>query len=196
MVEYDVEGYAQAAWEVYYETYIKRFTNRPPRVGNAPRTNKLYKAFIRIANICLGHNFDVRDYISFCFDHIEKNRLYITPNDFTKLEFIEGYEKIRSKNNLNHVEQDYRDQIKMLARYVQQVETYANEKQVLKCINNPFYAWFRIFYMQTLDDDLIKYYGKSAYNELRSDRLLREFIRKIRPDSLKQFEALFGIFGD
>ena len=192
----DVEGCAQTAWEAYYEEYVRRFTNRPPRIGNAPRTNKLYKAFIRIANICIGHEFDVRDYIVFCFEHIEKDRLYITPNDFIKLNFIDEYKKMYSRDNSNHIEQDYKGQIKMLARYIQQIDTYSNEKEVLISANNPFYAWFRIFYMQTLDDTLVKYYGKSAYNELRSDRMLREFVRKIRPDSLKQFEALFGIFGD
>ena len=196
-MEPDIEGLSQAAWEAYYTTYVNRFSSRPPRIGNTPRTNKLYKAFVNIAKVCIDNKFDVRDYIVFCFERSQKQRIYITPNDFNNKTLVSQYSHfLKSNNSTSRVELDFRDQINRLARYIQLVEIYSNEKEILLCVNNPFYAWFRIFYGQVLDDELIKYYGKAAYTELHANKALRDYIRKIRPESLKAFEALFGIFGD
>lgn len=188
----DFQGMLQAACDAYCTMYYNKY-------GTHPSTGKdcTHKAYKTIVKLCLDHGIEINDYIATCFYLVEKERRYITPADFAKLDFIDRYEAHRKRSKPTLAEYDYEEQRKSLHVLLTVSKAlYPTEESALINVGTPFASWFRVLYPATFNEKLFKYYGQLAWKDLQADKALRVFLRKIRGAQVAELEKRIAYFGD
>lgn len=187
------DGLAHAAWEAYCQEYITRFWRRPPHVSRAPNGKPIYRAFDKIAATCTRNEFDVYDYIKTCFDTVEKNSNYITPNDFIGEPYIQRHKQYL-KTHKNHSSSEFAfllDRLLQIAK-VKKI----NELELVQSAAYNFPAWFRIFATAEMNPELWQWYGQPAWNQLRLNTQMRRLLKSVNADLFNALEEQYGRFGD
>lgn len=188
-----LDGLAHAAWEAYCQEFITRFRRRPLHVGKPPNGKPIYRAFDKIAALCVHNEFDVYDYIKTCFDTTGKNSTYMSPNEFIGEPFITNHKKYL-KCNSDHSHLSFAFQLAKLQ------EIASNKSMdvldLLSSVAYDFTSWFRIFALNEFQPDIWNRYGQSAWNELRLDTQMRRTLIDINKPLFERFEQQYGRFGD
>jgi len=188
----DFQGLLQAACDAYCTSYFNKYNMYPSSGRDC--THKSYKV---IARLCVDHDINITDYIPTCFYLVEKERRYITPTDFAKMEFIDRYKDFKKRTKPTLSEHEFEMQRKSLYKLLLQNKLlYTTEEEALINIGTPFSSWFRVIYPVPFNEELYKYYGQLAWKELQADKGLRIYLRKTRKEQVAELERRIAIFGD
>jgi len=188
----DYQGMLQAACNAYCNMYLNKY-NMYPTVGK----DTSHKAYKIIVQLCLDNQVEINDYISACFNMIEKERRYITPGDFATFSFIKRYKERNKAADTITTEEQYDVQYKDILRMMElNPKLYPTEESVLINIGTPFSPWFRVLYPDPFNEKLFKYYGQLAWKELQLDKAMRIYLRKIKAQQMMELESRIGFFGD
>lgn len=188
----DFQGMLQAACDAYCTAYYGKYNTYPSGARNC--THKAYKTIVRL---CAEHDLNIEDYITTCFYLVEKERRYITPTDFAKLEFVDRYKEFKKRTKPTLAEYDFEEQRKSLYKLrMISKDLYPTDEVALVDIGTPFSSWFRVLYSEPFNEKLFKYYGQMAWKELQADKTLRMYLRKIRNGQVAELERRIAYFGD
>ena len=192
----------ERAWDEFYTQRVRLYGATDGRgksffTSDPNKHHRFYKAFRSIGEMCDTRGIDVADYITTCFSLVSKNHNYITPKDFARVEAVEAY--LKHKKTYGDSSQaawtsQARDLTDIVSRCIPSL--YANIEEVVMDPRQPFTAWFRMLYQKTFSEKMAELYGQSAWSELRADKRLRIFLRRFRPDGMRELEKLIGYFGD
>lgn len=187
---------AHSAWDAYYTALQDR--SIPSRgQGNTVHGSRYFKAFMGMAEFCLEHGYDARDYVVNALDMVLKRSRYITPKDLNTVAIKKLYEElVQQRGTQSSAEKDWQQQ----QVFVQQLmkchpDVYTTVESVLLASALSFDAWFRVFYPEQASERLLARYGDITWQELHTNPQLRVAMQRIRPATYIQLQDEYGYFG-
>jgi hypothetical protein len=155
------------------------------------------KHFAAIAKWCTDNHINVREFITVMFPVVRATCRTLLPADFNKGQVFDEFVRLQSAR-LTETPANFWGLF--VARLKQVLWLNPNLKtpaEVLRMASMPFSAWFRIMYLDyPVDEKLMHDYAGLAWDELKQDRLLRDFLRKQCPDNFRALESRVCAFGD
>ena len=188
--------YALAAYDRYHtamqERYGKQLSQRTLHTAQAADRN----AFFDIGQLTGHMGWDPEHFVETALSLVQLNHTYLTPASLLNKQVVEAYRQKAEMGGNNYTpESDWVYFATMLVRRLDPSQG-STEHSVLMCPMNPFPAWFRLLYPETLNDEVFQMYGTEARNELKRNMRLRVFARKKAPRVLAQLEDHWGKFAD
>ena len=159
------------------------------------RNKSCWRAFLELGKLCVDKEWYPVSYVTAALQLIGKNHNMITPRDLLHATVIKRYaeELERRKEetgNIADAEADWAYNVQTLEALA--LSTRAQVHGLLLNPTNPFPSWFRVFYADPPDSDLVKLYGDDAVAEIRKDPLLIAYLRQTRPQAMAGMEAVWG----
>ena len=193
----DIDRLTYIAWEMFYDCLEKLLDRSSHQRKNGPFGHRFYSAFVRMAQICMENQWDVREYVSRMFDHVYQGKNFVAPSDLIKQECVAVYLKLCDIGAGGEHTQQWAQMVLSLTIMRETAQDmYPTDVWALQCVHSSFPAWFRVLYLQPFNEQLYAIYGQAAWNDLREDQLLRRFIRKVRPMEVAELENRIGKFAD
>ena len=194
---HDIEVVAHCAWDEYYNQMAKR-VQHPRGRGPTLHGSKYFKAFMRIAEQCVSMGYDVRDFVASALTVLQKDPNYVTPKDLTSTQVMVTYQnQVKARNNVSKAESEWHSQeITVRTLQAQRPDVFVNGRALFMSSWMPFDAWFRVFYFEPADPEILGTYGRQAWAELQPEPALRRLLYTRRPATMKQLQDMYGYFGD
>ena len=189
------EELGHIAWQEYYDGMARHYDMHMAR--KTYWTCKYYKQLVKLGALCDEHNTDVGEFMATAFGLILKDKVYITPKDFTNPDIWRQYEALRAQRG-SSAQHAWCTQVMELTTLECDMipNIYATEEALLLDSRQPFNAWFRVLYPEQFSERLYDMYGVIAWGQLRTDRPLRAFLRKQVGANVKELERRAGQFDD
>jgi len=187
---------ALAAYDRYYscmqERYRKAWSRRTLQTALKADRN----AFLDIGQLTAHQGWDPEHFIESTLALIHLNHTYLTPSSLLNKQTVEAYRQKAETGDSNYTpEGDWIYYSTMLVRALDPRQG-STEHSTLMCPMNPFPAWFRLLYPETLNDEIFQMYGTEARDELKCSSRLRGFVRLKTPRVLAGLEEHWGKFAD
>jgi hypothetical protein len=177
-----VERAAEAAFDTYYKARASAYGSG---VGKMYDENENWPSFLAIGKTCLDRGWSPAEYVNDVFASLATNGGLVLPANLTTKSAVSYFE-----NRLKGCELPPEELWAASERTVTElVVDGATEKQVLMNPMLSLPAWFRIFYPEELDSDLVATYGERAKSELTKE--LEDFIASKNQSSLDTFNGLW-----
>lgn len=195
----DIEMTARIVLDEYY-TQLARSFKHLKRSGLGMGNNDLDKAIFTIARRCVEHKFDPRHYVAVAMEILRepldgeyKVRRLIKPAALATQDMMAAYTTRLLTIHGGDPEHRWNSQVNQLKRILLLNPQYTADN-ALVMFSFPFDNWFRVMYASLRHERIFKVYGTAAWDELREDRLLREYLRKMAPENMKELERRIAKF--
>ena len=196
----DIEMTARIVLEEYYNQLSKNFKHLQRKTLGSGDT-KLDTPIFEVARCCIANKLDPRHYVAMIIDILREPlpgegqpyRL-IKPVDLAGNDMLARYRKRCVAVNGGDPEFRWLCQIDQLKRILLLNPQYTTDTDALIMFSFPFENWFRILYVKPMHERIFKIYGSAAWDDLREDRLLREYLRKVAPDNMEELERRIAKF--
>lgn len=190
-----IQTYAYIAWEEYYNIRAEECRGAR-RDGNGPwNTKKNGFAYTKIARFCHEHNMDVREFVRAAYKLVQMRGVTVKAADLSRPEVMEQC-LVESGEHGQSPAELWLYQVVALTQVRIIDPTYTSDAEVLNMASLSFTPWFRVLYIQPFHEGLFADYGTYAWDALRHNRLLREFLRQKTPVTMREFERRTARFGD
>lgn len=186
------------AYDEYYAQQEKLFPRARRPVGGAWNCKAAFrKAFAKLAKTCLENDIDVREYVSAMFPVVRAKARCMHPSDFNEDWVLEEFRRMQ-RGRLTELPASYWGLFTARVTQIRAMGTHpVTDMEIMMKAALPFPAWFRVMFpAPPLDADLLRSYAEPAWNELRQDRKLRDFLRTERPANFRALELRVCAFGD
>ena len=182
------------AWEEYYRLLTSLYPNTRVPTGG-PYANKRHKAFTRLGRYCVQERLDPCEYLRTAFPIVRATCSTILPHDFLK-KHIRGQVRAARAAQINGTPAQQWEHQRALLRQTVWLNDGAEDVELLRTLALPFVKWFRVMYPQPYDPECMHVFGEAAWDELRDDQRLREFMRAQRPETFRALEMQIAGFGE
>lgn len=191
MDKIDEIGYV--VWEEYYRQLTRRI-HKPVNRSHNYWDDKKYKVFRQIAQICIDNDIDPADYLSANFGLLDKEHVYIRPEDFASAAALARCKQ----HGTTDAERSWVVQVGILTDMACRCipKYFKDETEILSDTETPFKPWFRLIYVTPFNENLFTWFGELAWTQLREDRSLRRVARKHSTANIDELERRLGQFGD
>lgn len=196
----DIEMTARIVLDEYYSQLSKNFRHLQRKTLGSGDT-KLDTAIFEVARCCVANKIDPRHYVAVVIDMLReplpgegKPYRLIKPDDLVTADMLGKYRKRCVAVNGGDPEFRWECQVDQLKRILLLNPQYTTDTDALIMFSFPFESWFRVLYTRPMHDRIFKIYGAIAWDDLREDRLLREYIRGIVPDNMQELERRIAKF--
>ena len=180
---------AEAAFDAYFEEQCARFGTKPP-VQTYER-NRNWPVFLQLALICSARGWDPADYVHKTFGNEKRSSECLLVKDLVSRQNLEAY-KPESKTK-SSVADEYRQCVSLLIQYLSEGN---HESSLLLSPMTPFPAWFRVFYPEELDTDIIDAWSGIAKREISSSSGLIEFLNGLDHEKWEKVKKALWFFDD
>ena len=127
---------------------------------------------------------------------LELNHNYITPGSIVADSVVNRYkDRLHNSSYRFGVESDYRYYSAQVAHQLDPLNG-ATEVDILWSPMSDFPAWFRLIYLEQLNEEIYGLYEKQARQEFKGDIRLRHFARVKAPKIFTLLEERWGRFAD
>lgn len=180
--EQEAENAARLAFDAYFAARADAYGSN---VGRLYEDNRDWHLFVEIGKTCLSNGWSPSEYVSKTFKEMAVNGGLVLPSNLATKTAMQAFEK-RKKSETLPPEDLWTESERVVTELVVKGAT---EKQVLSNPMLSFPAWFRIFYPEELDSDLVATFGTRAKSELTNE--LEDFIRSKNAPALDMFLGLW-----
>jgi hypothetical protein len=196
-----IELTARIVLEEYAAQLSRSYNKRLRAMALGVGDTKLDTAIYQVARICLEHKLDPRHYVSVVMDILREPlpgegnaRRMIKPGDLHTTEMLSGYMKRLKTGNGGDPDHRWKAQVDQLKRIRLLNPQYTTDSEALIMFSFPFDSWFRVMYVKPVHERIFKVYGASAWDDLREDRFLREYLRTVAPENMQELERRIAKF--
>lgn len=182
----DIAAMADAAATTFYDCSVKYGTGKYPRMGI--RKAKSWSTFARIARSCLAKGIPVEAFVTAAFQKELGRHAVIAASDIAKYDpkkvtldssITEGVTGTVAPAELWNL---------LSCKLLDMVFAIDGVKNKLDLLDSPMYgfpAWFRVFSPERPVGDIIVHWGDLAFDELKENIALDEYLKKKRPESYR-----------
>ena len=154
-----MENAARKAFEAYYGARASAYGSTQERMYEE---NRNWPSFLEIGKVCLSHGWDPAEYASEVFSSLSSCGGLVLPSNLVTKAAVAYFDKRKRDSGF-----DPKEVWNVAESTVTElVVDGPTEKQVLM---NPMLmlpAWFRVFYPEELDSDIVAVYGSTARDEM------------------------------
>lgn len=179
---------AMRAFDAYYGTRRRVFGVDWPAKRYAE--HRAWRVFMKVAALCAKEGRDVERFVTVVLEHSPKNSDAVVPNDLIGKHAEQLWAQHRNAKTVTA-----QDKWAYHVRILLQVQdaTGQSDEAILTSSFNSFPAWFRVFYPDTLDDNIVSKWGEEALAELKGDRDTVRFLRAAMPAKVEELEKRMGV---
>lgn len=184
---------AMQAFDAFYTFMRDNFREPWPRTTY--QSHRFWKAFVDIAKLCFTEKWDVDEFIRATLPMIGKNHNYVVPSHVLADAVLSQYRHNLTDNSPDNIKGTPNVTWTLLVGSVIDYMTTsrAGEREILLSPVTPFPAWFRLVYPETMDPDILKWYGDEGCKELESNPTLLRFLREHTPKAIHVLETEAGL---
>lgn len=182
------------AFDIYNGIMSRTYGVAVPRRRYQANTNQ-WKACTAIAELCLDQNWNVEEFITETMRLMRRNATLMHPKQLMHPKVVALYKQDHDRgvllsspaNTWAYFVTNIRDKV---------VNTGAEAAGLLFSPFTAYPEWFRIVYLEQVEDRTYELYADTARAQLAERADLRAFIRKTVPGRLEALEQRWGFFGD
>jgi len=192
-------GRLLAAWDAYWSRLqaIYPAVRRPEGPLTADgRVCRHAKAFDALVDWCEQNKIDPRQYIAGALPLVRSACSAIVPQDLNRPAIRRQYQALSRKHMTGAPVEIWAVQARVLKQLRWLNPGLDSDEGALNQICVNFYCWFRVMYPEQPVPGLIERFGEEAWREMKSDRVLREFLYARRPATYRALEQHVAAFGD
>lgn len=183
---------ARLAFDTFYGELNERY--RLPTPAKQYEDNRNWSVFVQLALICAARSWDIVDYIHKTLGNPKKTSNAILPSDLVSKRALDVYNPV--KNEIHSAKAEYGECVELL---LQREAAGNNEHSLLLSPMSAFPAWFRVWYPETIQIDILEAWGDIAKQELSAsvdlmdllDRLDHEKWEKLK-GGLWKYDSMSG----
>ena len=177
---------AEAAFDAYFEETGARFGT--PFPVKAYGENPNWPVFLQLAVICAARGWDPSDYVRSLFRF--RGAECILVGDLVKKRMVDSYHP-------NPFADDAKEEYERCVELLIQGETSgSDERSLLLSPLSPFPAWFRAFYPEELDMQIVNAWGQLARQEIAQSSHLIEFLKVTSPEKWERLRKVLWFYGN
>lgn len=184
------ENSAEAlAWEGWDEFYTRLNQDDSTAIRNVPPSleeDKHKPSFIKMAQFCLANEVDIRDYIDAVLPLVARKRRAIVPYDLLTGE-LKGYYLGECMVGGTEAEKMWTEQEVTLNDLLRR-KVFSSAYHALSNVFQPFQAWFRVTYLEEVNERLLQLYGDAARKDIRINVNIFRMLSERRPRHLERLE--------
>lgn len=179
---------AQSAFDVFYEEKKARFgVSRPAREYDR---NPNWPHFLQLALICAARGWDPADYVKKAVGG-QRTSAALLPSDLLRPSILKAYRKPES---VKDAETEYRECVGLLIARECDGNGGNDEKSLLLSPMSAFPAWFRVWYPESVDMEIVGAWGEIAKREISSSPEIKSLLERIDPAKWEKIRKLLWIY--
>lgn len=152
--------------------------------------NRNWPRFLQLALICAARGWDPEDYVHRAFGNPKRSSEVLTPSDLVSKPVVDAY----APNTVRAAYGDeYRQCIELL---IGNEADGIDEKSLLMSPMTPFPAWFRVFYPEEIDMDIVGAWSDTAKHEIAQSSALIEFLKETDPVKWERVRKVLWFFDE
>jgi len=182
-----LEATAETAGRTYYEHAVKYGMAKWPRLGLKKSRN--WPRFMQIARMCMAHKIPVEAFVTAAFMRAMERHSLVTVGDVCMFNPDNITSGVLGKGTSCP-----QDTWNMLScKLIDMRFALDGVRDTLELLDSTMYgfpAWFRVFSPEKPPQDIIVHWGDLAWEELKEDRPLGEYVKAKRPETYKLLESV------
>lgn len=172
---------ARIAFDTFYGELSQRY--RLPQPAKMYEENRNWAVFVQLSLICAARSWDVSDYIQKTLGAVNKTSNAILAADLVSKRSLDAYNPV--KNQVRSARDEYCECVELLLRR----EADGNsEKSLLMSPMSAFPAWFRVWFPETLQIEILEAWGDIAKQELSASVDLMDLLDKLDHDKWEKLK--------
>jgi len=177
---------AEIAFDAFFEEQSARFGTPYPiqQYGS----NRNWPVFLQLALICSARGWDPADYVHKTFGARNKTAGSLLVGDLIKPAMLAAY---NPKSGVASSKEEYVSCINML---IQLESDGSDEKALLLSPLSPFPAWFRVFYPEQIDMEIVNAWSDIAKQEMSKAPGLVEFLKGLDGGKWEKIRKVLWFF--
>ena len=179
---------ASAAFDAYFEEHCARFGTKPP--SKTYEQNRNWPKFLQLALVCAARGWDPADYVHKAFGNPKRSSDTLLPGDLVSARMLDGYAPDTAKASYG---EEYKACIGLL---IDNEADGIDEHSLLMSPLTPFPAWFRVFYPEELDKEIIDVWSETAKQEISGSSALIEFLKAVDAEKWERVRKALWFFDD
>ena len=181
---------AVSAFDAYYGLLNGAYGRPYPH--RKYQEHALWRKFLKVADTCIRHGWPVEQYIRTVVEYSGKESDAITPNDLVGPAKEQLFLARRATTDAVPPAREWQLRERDLLR-MQAATGLSDVDALASPLNTVFPAWFRVFYPETLHDEILDAYWADAADEMRGNREIVKFLRATCPSRLAEAERRMGV---
>lgn len=166
---------AMTAFDEYAAVLHDRFGTPFPEF--AYERSPSWPDFVHVGLVCSARGWDPAEYVAFAFGAAFRSVSAVTPHDLASSRMMRAFDN-RPAVSHESPKDMYRKCVELLVAR-ECGDSGSDERDLLMSPMSAFPAWFRVFYPESLDMDIIGAWGPIAKTELSASRDLVEFLQGV-----------------
>ena len=190
-----VQNAARVAWTTFYSQTDSRAVSYKGRGGSLEGC-KHQATFQAIARMCLGRNYEIKDYIETCLNVVLAENTMVLPKDLLLPSVTEKFNKEHAKRGEvtgDVALWDYQCSF-VQRQQIERPELFTELLPLLYPAIRPFTSWFRVCYPGTPILKIVDEYGAEAWQELNDSPALCKLLSEKRPETIALLQSIYGLF--
>lgn len=151
--------------------------------------NKNWPVFVQLAIICAARGWDPAEYIHAMFS-LKNGTDCLLIKDLTRKKYLDAYHPGHSKP------ESYEEYERCVELLIQGEADGTDERSLLLSPMSAFPAWFRVFYPEQMDLEIINSWGEIAKHEIAGSSNLVSFLNRIDPTKWDRIRKALWFYGD
>lgn len=181
---------------VAYDSYYRlRFEHKyGTRPYGRPDSNRAFKRFLEIGEICVQNNWHPDDYVSHAFTSANAPET-LSPKRLASDAAILKYRMYKAAGGKTSEVLEWTAGEAELKSAIGPTRRFQNPEKALLSLDLSFSPWFRVLFPWPPSEAIYTMFGDEAYQELLGNPRLRfRLSQDICPTQLKEMERRFGRF--